>query len=73
MIIDVLQFTKFTVEKASLLNKRFVLTSIPEYLDTSASLETGAKMRRRNDISYMAPMKNLVAYCPSVILHFILV
>lgn len=57
------EFTKFTVEKASLLNKRFVLTTIPEYLDTSASLDNSAKMRRRNDISYMTPIKNLV-YMP---------
>lgn len=52
------EFTKFTVEKASLLNKRLVLTSIPVYEDCTASLDPQVRMHRRNQISKMIPIQN---------------
>lgn len=47
------EFTKFTVEKASLLNQKFVLTSITEYSESTHSIDIGVRMHRRNHLSNM--------------------
>ena len=44
---------QFTVEKASLLNKRFALTGIPQYYDSSSQLDYSARYRHRHDISHL--------------------
>ena len=51
------EFTKFTVEKASLLNHRFVMATIPEYIDSTAQLDPVLRQFRRNNICAMLPMQ----------------
>jgi WD40 repeat protein len=56
------EFTKFTVEKASLLNHRFVMATIPEYIDSTATLDPILRQFRRNNISSMLQMQTIGSF-----------
>lgn len=56
------EFTKFTVEKASLLNQRYVISSLPEYVDSTASLDPGMRQFRRNNISCLLPLPSMSSF-----------
>jgi WD40 repeat protein len=53
------EFTKFTVEKASLLNQKFVMATIPEYVESTGSLDSSIRTFRRHDICRMLPMPSI--------------
>jgi WD40 repeat protein len=53
------EFTKFTVEKASLLNQKFVMATIPEYVESTSTLDNSMKAFRRHDICRMLPMPSI--------------
>jgi WD40 repeat protein len=53
------EFTKFTVEKASLLNQKFVMATIPEYVESTGSLDNSIRTFRRHDICRMLPMPSI--------------
>mmetsp|Transcript_10420 Transcript_10420/g.15848 ORF Transcript_10420/g.15848 Transcript_10420/m.15848 type:complete len:1219 (+) Transcript_10420:174-3830(+) len=56
------EFTKFTVEKASLLNQQFVMATIPEYQDSTWTLDLGIRQFRRNNVSAMLPLPTLGSF-----------
>jgi len=56
------EFTKLTVAKARLLNKKYALSGIPEYYDSSYCLDNGAHYRHRHDISHLCHIPKMMAF-----------
>jgi WD40 repeat protein len=56
------EFTKFTVEKASLLNKRFVISTLPEYIDSTPKLDNSMRQFRRHNLFSMLPMPSVGSF-----------
>jgi WD40 repeat protein len=56
------EFTKFTVEKASLLNKRFVISTLPEYIDSTPLLDSAMRQFRRHNVFTLLPMQSVNSF-----------
>jgi WD40 repeat protein len=53
------EFSKFILDKASHLNKERASKNIRNYYDSSERLDTGIKLRRRNEIAHMCNISTL--------------
>ena len=56
------EFTKFTVEKASLLNQKFVISTLPEYVDSTNLLDNIMRQFRRQNIFSMLSIPSIGSF-----------